>query len=85
MRGGWISDRSVCYLASGRPVVIADTGAVVGDGEGFQTFADLDSAVAAIENVNSDYKKHRVAARRLAEEVFATDRVLPGLLADAFN
>ena len=85
MRGGWISDRSVCYLASGRPVVIGDTGAEVGGGEGFQTFADLDSAVTAIENVNSDYRKHRVAARRLAEEVFATDRVLPGFLADVFN
>ena len=85
MRGGWFSDRSVCYLASGRPVVIGDTGAEIGSGEGFQTFADLDSAVAAIEKVNSDYKKHRVAARRLAEDMFATDKVLPKFLADIFN
>ncbi len=85
MRGGWISDRSVCYLASGRPVVIGDTGAQVGTGEGFQTFTDLDSALAAIENVNRDYKKHRLAARRLAEDTFATDKVLPKLLEDVFN
>ena len=85
MRGGWISDRSVCYLASGRPVVIRDTGAEIGSGEGFQTFADLDSAVAAIENVNRDYKKQRLAARRLAEDTFATDKVLPRFLADVFN
>ena len=85
MRGGWVSDRSVCYLASGRPVVIGDTGAEIGNGEGFQTFVDLDSAVAAIEKVNSDYKKHRLAARRLAEDVFATDKVLPKFLEDVFN
>jgi len=85
MRGGWISDRSVCYLASGRPVVIGDTGAEIGSGEGFQTFVDLDSAVAAIESVNSDYKRHRLAARRLAEDVFATDKVFPKFLEDVFN
>ena len=85
MRGGWISDRSVCYLASGRPVVIADTGAEIGSGDGFQTFADRDSAVAAIDRVNSDYKNHRLAARRLAEDVFAADKVLPKFLADSFN
>ena len=85
MRGGWISDRSVCYLASGRPVVIADTGAEIGRGEGCRTFADLDSAVAAIAEVNSDYKKHHLAARRLAEDLFATDKVLPKFLEDVFK
>ena len=60
-------------------------GAEIGRGEGFQTFADLDSAVAAIERVNSDYRKHCLAARRLAEDTFATDKVLPRFLADVFN
>lgn len=87
MRGGWLSDRSVCYLASGRPVVIEDTAiaSVIPTSEGLLTFEDLDSAVAAIAAVNRDYEKHRRAARRLAEEVFATDKVLPKLLADAFD
>jgi hypothetical protein len=85
MRGGWISDRSVCYLASGRPVVIEDTSAEIGNGDGFLTFTDAESALAAIEIVNSDYMKHRLAARRLAENVFATDKVLPKFLDDALN
>ncbi|MDE3066732.1 MAG: glycosyltransferase family 1 protein [Verrucomicrobiota bacterium] len=82
MRGGWFSDRSVCYLASGRPVAVEDTG--LGDwlqvGEGLLTFDDVDSARLAVEKVNSDYERHRRAARALAEKVFATGRVLPSLL-----
>ena len=43
MRGGWFSDRSVCYLASGLPLLIQDTG--LSDwlpvGEGVVTFQDL--------------------------------------------
>jgi hypothetical protein len=84
MRTGWISDRSVCYLASGRPVIIEDTGVapVIPTGLGLVTFDNLDSAVAAIHTVNSDYEKHCQAARRLAEERFATNKVLPRLLND---
>lgn len=87
MRGGWVSDRSVCYLASARPVVIEDTGIApaIPTGEGLVTFSDVDSALAAIEAVNGDYEKHRRAARRLAEEVFATDKVLPQLLMHVFD
>jgi hypothetical protein len=82
MRGGWFSDRSVCYLASGRPVLIEDTG--LGDwlpvGEGVLTFDDPAEAAARIANINSDYNRHRQAARRLAEDVFSTERVLPQFL-----
>ena len=82
MRGGWFSDRSVCYLASGRPVLIEDTGLHdwLRVGQGVVTFSDRAGALAGIELINSEYARHRRAARRLAEEVFATDRVLPALL-----
>jgi hypothetical protein len=87
MRGGWFSDRSVCYLASGRPVVIEDTG--LSDwlpvGEGLLTFDDPGGAVRCVEEVNSAYERHRRAARRLAEECFATEKVLPALLDAAMN
>lgn len=87
MRGGWFSDRSVCYLASGRPVLIADTG--VSDwlptGEGLLTFNDPESALRGVAAINADYERHRQAARRLAEEHFATDKVLPALLEAAIN
>jgi hypothetical protein len=87
MRGGWFSDRSVCYLASGRPVVMADTGLAdwVPVGEGLLTFDEPDSALRCIETVNADYGRHRRAARRLAETHFASDKVLPALLEAALN
>ena len=87
MRGGWFSDRSVCYLASGRPVLIEDTG--LGDwvpiGEGLLTFHDFDQAVAGIDQINSDYERHRRAARRLAEEYFDAAKVLARFLDAAMN
>jgi hypothetical protein len=82
MRGGWFSDRSVCYLASGRPVLVQDTG--LGDwlpaAEGVVTFRDVAGALRGIKAINADYDRHRRAARRVAEEVFSADRVLPALL-----
>ncbi|MCI0744680.1 MAG: hypothetical protein L0Y58_04660 [Verrucomicrobia subdivision 3 bacterium] len=84
MRGGWLSDRSVCYLASGRPVVMADTGGFHSS-TGLILFADLESAAAAVEEVNAEYEEHRRAARRLAEECFSTEKVLPRLLEEILN
>lgn len=87
MRGGWFSDRSVCYLASGRPVLIEDTG--LGDwlpaGEGLVTFHDLATATAGLEKINADYERHRRAARRLAEDHFAAEKVLSDFLEAAMS
>jgi hypothetical protein len=82
MRGGWFSDRSVCYLASGRPVLVEDTGLGdwLGAGEGVVAFHDLEGAVEGIDRINADYEHQRRAARRLAEEFFDATRVLPPLL-----
>jgi len=87
MRGGWFSDRSVCYLATGRPVLIKDTGLTdwLPVGEGLLTFEDQDGAAAGVNRINQAYERHRRAARRLAENVFSTDRVLPSLLGTAVN
>jgi hypothetical protein len=87
MRGGWFSDRSVCYLASGRPVLIEDTGLSdwLPASGGVVTFRDLAEAVAGVNQLNADYQRHRRAARQLAEDIFATARVLPALLEAAMN
>ena len=81
-RCGWFSDRSVCYLASGRPVVAQDTG--FGDwlpvGKGLLSYTTAEEAAAALDQVRADYSSHRRAARRLAEDVFDSDRVLGRLL-----
>jgi len=82
-RSGWFSDRSACYLASGRPVLAQDTGfstflPLVG--EGLLAFETTHEAVAAIEAIRGVYERHRRAARALAEEIFDSDRVLTRLL-----
>jgi hypothetical protein len=81
-RSGWFSDRSACYLASGRPVLAQDTG--FGDllpcGAGLVRFTDLDQAAAGAEEILGDYERHSGAARNLAAEHLAAERVLPRLL-----
>jgi hypothetical protein len=82
---GWFSDRSVCYLASGRPVLAQDTGQ--GDwlqiGNGFLAFRDLPEALKGIEAINSDYKRHCRGARLLAEQHFAAEKVMRLFLENA--
>ena len=85
-RPGWFSERSACYLAAGRPVIVQDTGfdAVLPVGEGLLTFSTLDEAAAAIDRVESDYQRHSRAANDLAAEYFDADKVLGRLLDEAF-
>ena len=79
---GWFSDRSACYLASGRPVVAQDTGwsRYLPAGEGLLAFTTAEEAAAAIDEVGRDEVAHRRAARALAEELFDAGTVLPRLL-----
>jgi hypothetical protein len=80
-RSGWFSDRSACYLASGRPVLAQDTGLDgLPAGEGLVTFSTLEEAVAGVEEIERDYERHSRAAREIAEEHFAAERVLPRML-----
>jgi hypothetical protein len=81
-RSGWFSDRSICYLASGKPVLAEDTGfsELYPTGEGLVRFATLDEAVAGVERIASDYEHHTSRARAIAEEHFDSDRVLTRLL-----
>ena len=81
-RSGWFSDRSACYLASGRPVVAQDTGFSdhLPVGGGLLAYDDVDGAVDALTSVTADYARHAEAARDLAEEHFDSGRVLGGLL-----
>jgi hypothetical protein len=81
---GWFSDRSACFLASGRPVLAQETG--FGDdlpvGEGLISFRSLEEAVVGAENFLDDPARHSDSARALAEEFFDAKTVMSGLLAD---
>jgi hypothetical protein len=81
-RCGWFSDRSACYLASGRPVIAQDTGFHhwLPAGEGLFSFKAEDDVLAAIDALARDYARHARAARAIAEEHFDSDRVLTRLL-----
>jgi hypothetical protein len=84
-RSGWFSDRSVCYLAAGRPVVTQETGfsKLVPTGEGLFAFSTREEIVDAFARIAADYPRHRAAARRIAAEHFGAEPVLRRLLADA--
>jgi len=81
-RSGWFSDRSVCYLAAGLPVILQDTGFSdwLPTGEGILAFSSLEEAANCINEVNARYSAHQRAARQIAEEKFSYEPVLTRLL-----
>jgi hypothetical protein len=81
-RCGWFSDRSVCYLASGRPVIAQETGfsRFLPTGQGLFAFETAEDVRAAAQALRQDYAGHARAARALAEAYFDSDQVLPRLL-----
>jgi hypothetical protein len=84
-QNAWISDRTVCYLASGKPVVVQDTGpsSFLPNGEGMFRFSTVEEAAAAFAAVNADYARHCRAARELAEAYFDSHEILGKILATA--
>jgi hypothetical protein len=86
-RSGWFSERSAGYLASGRPVLVQDTGFSehLPTGTGLVPFSTLDEAVAGVADINARYDEHCRAARRIAEEHFDSGRVLTELLEAALS
>jgi hypothetical protein len=84
LRSGWFSERDVCYLASGKPVVTQDTGfgCAIPTGQGLFAFSTVEEAADAINRINADYRNHCLAARRLAEDYFSAPVVGAALLKD---
>jgi hypothetical protein len=84
-RSGWFSCRSACYLALGVPVIVQDTGfgCTLPSGEGLLKFSTLDESLAAIDAIATHPSRHAAAARDIAREYFAADRVLKRLIENA--
>lgn len=83
MNTGWFSDRSVCYLALGRPVLAEETGfsQYIPTGRGILDFRDIDEARAGVGEIDGNYHLHSRWARELAGDLFNSDRQLTAMLA----
>jgi hypothetical protein len=81
-KSGWFSDRSAGYLASGKPVIVQNTGFsdFLPSGEGLFAFDEKQSAIDAIKEVSANYEKHCQAARKIAEDYFDARKILQNLL-----
>lgn len=81
-RPGWISDRTVCYLASGRPCVVQATGAEswLPASRGLRFFRTPEEAADGLRAIERDYASAARAARDLARDVFDTRVTIPALL-----
>lgn len=82
LRSGWFSDRSACYLAASRPVINQDTafGSYLPTGKGLFSFQTMDDILAAVDEIESDYEGNCHAAREIAAEHFAAEKVLQSLM-----
>jgi len=84
---GWFSERSAAYLASGRPVLVQDTGFSrwLPSGLGVVPFKTPEQAVLGIDAITREYQAHCRAARLIAEEFFDARKVLPQLVERAMS
>jgi hypothetical protein len=84
---GWFSERSACYLATGRPVLVQDTGFTdwLPTAGGVVPFRTADEAVAGVREIECRYEFHARTARSLAIEIFDSDKVLSRLIERAMG
>jgi hypothetical protein len=84
-KSGWFSDRSACYLAAGRPVLVQETSfsTFLPTGRGVVSFSSLEQAVEGVAEIQRNYALHCHAAREIAQEYFSTEKVLSKLLREA--
>ena len=86
-QNAWISDRTLCYLASGKPVVVQNTGpsSFLPNGEGMFRFSTSEEAVHALTAINADYEGHCQAARAIAQTHFDAKRTVETILSVALR
>lgn len=86
-QNAWVSDRTLCYMASGKPVVVQNTGpsACLPNGEGMFRFTAVEEAVEALDAINANYAHHCRAARELVEARFDSKKVAEKILNSALT
>jgi hypothetical protein len=85
LRSGWFSDRSACYLAASRPVINQTTGfeSYLPTGKGLFAFRRMEDILEAVDEIERDYEGNCRAARDIASEFFAAEKVLANLMREA--
>jgi len=85
LQNAWVSDRTICYLASGKPAIVQNTGPsrFLPDAEGILRFRSIDEAAQMLSLVESDYERQCRAARVLAETYFDAEKVVGRVLEKA--
>lgn len=83
-RTGWFSERSSAYLASGRPVVLQDTGFSdhLPVGEGLFAVETVEEAAEVMSQLAGDSRRQCRLARQTAEGHLDARRVLAGFLTE---
>jgi hypothetical protein len=86
-QNAWVSDRTLCYLASGKPAIVEHTGPsrLLPDAEGLFRFRDLAEAARHLETATRDYERHCRLARQLVEERFDARKLVADVLTYALN
>ena len=81
-QGAWVSDRTLCYMASGKPAVVQNTGpsAFLPNGQGMFRFSTPEEAVAGFEAINADYELHCRKAREIVEAYFSSTQIAEFIL-----
>jgi hypothetical protein len=82
LQNAWVSERTICYLASGKPAVVEHTGPsqFLPDDAGLWRFRTMTEAVQAIRRIVDDYPSQSRLARSLAEDHFDAQKVVKEVL-----
>ncbi|MDQ4142575.1 MAG: hypothetical protein M3198_02345 [Actinomycetota bacterium] len=86
-RSGWFSERSAAYLASGRPVLVQETGFSdwLETGCGAVAYGTADEAIEGALEICGRYELHCKTAREVAEAYFDSRQVLARLLEESLH
>jgi hypothetical protein len=81
-QNAWVSERTICYLSSGKPAIVEHTGPsqFLPDASGLLRFKNPEEAITMLSDVEANYDRHALAARALAEEFFDSRKVVQKVL-----
>lgn len=87
LQNAWISDRTICYLASGKPCIVQHTGPsrFLPDRAGLLRFNDIDEAAQCLAKAEAEYEEQCLLARALAEDCFDAEKVVKLVLEKAMS